>query len=309
MGLLHLGPEALTFVTVTLSSTFLLGLVLVWWSLRNPIKDLGFQELTVSQVEVNGLSFRYHRSGRGPCLVLLHGIGANLYCWRTLIPRLNQKYSVLALDLPGFGQSSKPLDGSYGLDDQVDRLRSFFAHLGIKQLYMIGNSMGGNIALWYAVRHPEQVLGTVVIAPATSPRLIPISAKNWLWLAGPMSLLTNRTAMKWAHRRTVSKKHLVNRERVEETFKTYGGEPAAIRSFLLATEAIRDRRLPQALKDIRGRVLILWGSRDRLVPRSVITELESALLKAESHVHMGGGHHLQEDEPEWVAEKIDAFLD
>ncbi len=280
----------------------------VYFKRRPAAPWIPFTDVPVQIAEAGGWNVRYHLSGKGPYIVLLHGIGANLYCWRTLVPLLNTHFTTLALDLPGFGQSGKLPGAQYGLDEQVERLRVVLHELGIKKTYLVGNSMGGNIALWFALRFPDQVLGTVVIAPATSPSLIPLSAKPWTWLAGPASLVTSRTLMKWAHQRTVSKTHLVGRDRVEETFRTYGGNREAIRSFMLATESIRDSRLAQQLSHLKSRVLILWGSRDRLVSRKVIDALESALVERESHVHLGGGHHLQEDEPEWVAGKIDAFF-
>jgi pimeloyl-ACP methyl ester carboxylesterase len=114
--------------------------------------------------------------------------------------------------------------------------------------------------------------------------------------------------MRWAHRRTVTQKNRVDAARVEETYLTYGRNHEAVRSFLAATESIRDPRLGQRLSQLEQKVLILWGSEDRLVPRKVINALETALRASESHVHIGGGHHLQEDEPVWVAEKIDSFF-
>jgi pimeloyl-ACP methyl ester carboxylesterase len=275
---------------------------------RRPPRTVPFGEMPVRTVEAAGFKIRYHISGRGPHLVLLHGLGANLYCWRWILPRLNTHYTVVVPDLPGFGQSSMPAGAHYGLDDQVPRLQAFLRTLGIERAYWVGNSMGGNIALWFALRHPDQVLGTAVIAPASSPSLMPLMASKLAWLSGPLSLLLTKQAMRWAHRRTVTKKQLVDIDRVEETFKTYGGKGDAIRSFLLATESIRDARLPHALRDLKTPVLILWGSQDKLVSRKVIDDLEAALVASESHVHIGGGHHLQEDEPEWVQEKIDAFF-
>lgn len=119
--------------------------------------------------------------------------------------------------------------------------------------------------------------------------------------------------MRWAHGRTVSRRDRVDKDRVEETYFTYGRQPGAVRSFLLATAAIRDARFGDAtfrsaFKELKNKVLILWGSNDRLVNKKVITDLEAALPAAESHVHLGGGHHLQEDEPEWVAEKLSEFF-
>ena len=303
-----MGPEALIFVTLTLGLVGLLIALYLFVQWRQPRLEPLPPPLALEWCDVGAWRFRYHRTGQGPPLILLHGLGANLYCWRSLIPLLARRFTVVALDLPGFGQSSIHTRERYGLDEQVQRLRSFLHQLGINRSYLVGSSMGGNLALWYALEHPTEVLGLAVIAPATRPNLVPIMAQSWLWLSRPAALMINRWLMRLAHQRTVSKKHLVDRLRVEETFKTYGRNHAAIRSFLLATDSIRDPRLAARLVNLQIPPLILWGAQDRLVPITVIEAMKAAVAGHESHAHATGGHHLQEDEPEWVAEKIDAFF-
>ena len=267
-----------------------------------------FSSFPSHSVEVEGTTFRYHRSGRGPHLLLIHGLGANLYCWRFIVPLLTNRFTVTALDLPGFGQSRTNAPATYGLDEQTARLTAFLDALKIKRTFVVGNSMGGNLALWLALHHAKRIAGCAVIAPATSNKLLRIPLSRWTVLARPAALLLTRQAMAWAHRRTVTRKDLVDLERVEETFKTYGGQDEAVKTFMLATEAIRDPRLPKALAHVKAKVLILWGSADLLVSRAVIDELEETLLHSESFVHVGGGHHLQEDEPEWVSAKLIEFF-
>lgn len=290
----------------------LLALPLLWWLWRK--SRLGeivssFATLPVERVEAGGWEFRLHRSGRGPDLILLHGIGADLYCWRWLIPLLNQNYRVLALDLPGFGQSSKPASVKYGLDEQVERLKSLLIELKINHFYLVGNSMGGNIALWYALKYPHQVLGSVVIAPAVATPAFLRASSQWLSLVSwPLSHFVHRRALRWAHLHTVRDKSRVDQERVEATWQTYHRNPGALRAFFAATESLTDPRLGQRLNEIKCRVLILWGTHDNLVPHVKRNSLEAALSLHESHLHEGGGHHLQEDEPAWVAQKIDSFI-
>lgn len=291
---------------------FITAAALLFWWLYRKASGRSFQpfaDFNTETIECGaGWFIHYHQSGHGPHLVLLHGLGANMHCWRWIIPFLSTRFTVTAIDLPGFGRSSKPLNEHYGLDEQSERLGLFLNRMAIGESYIVGNSMGGNIALWFALKNPERVKGLAVIAPATSRSLIPLDLHRLAWISLPVSWLLTRHAMKWAHGRTVSKTHLVDADRVEETFRTYGRRHEAVRSFLLATAAIRDRRLSVDLKELRKPVLILWGSNDKLVNRKVIDDLESALPQAESEVHMGGGHHLQEDEPEWVAEKLASFF-
>ena len=286
----------------------LLILVLFWlWRSKGPKDFIPFADFKTQTLEVGELSIRYHQSGRGPHLLLLHGIGANLFCWRWLVPVLNQKFTVTVIDLPGFGRSSKPSGEGYGLDEQTKRLVTILDAFNISQSYMVGNSMGANIALWFAIKNPGRIKGLALIAPATSARLIPPLEKI-AWLSGPASLLLSRYAMKWAHGRTVSRHDRVDQDRVEETYFTYGRSPEAVRSFMLAAAAIRDNRLFSSLQNFKTRVLILWGSNDRLVNRKVIDQLSTALPEAVTVIHVGGGHHLQEDEPEWVADQLSDFF-
>lgn len=293
---------------ILLVATFLLLAIggIALWIWRRQYPSLPLFGLPTETVTVDKFELRYHRSGRGPFLVLLHGIGADLQCWRRVVPLLNADFTVIALDLPGFGQSSKVRNERYGLDDQAQRLIAFFDALGIRSAFVVGNSMGGNLALWLAILREERVKGVAVIAPPS--RVLPLSLRHWTWVARPASYLVARPALRWLHERTVSRRELVSRERIEETWKTYGRNPDAIASFLLATETLSDPRLARRLGEIEQPVLVLWGSRDKLVTRKMIDSLNAVLPQAETIVHLGGGHHLQEDEPEWVADKIREFF-
>lgn len=294
-------------IFVTLGLALLIG-VLFYFFRRLRVSGELFGGLSTDTVTVDDWTFRYHISGRGPHLLLIHGIGADLFCWRWIVPLLKKRFTIIALDLPGFGQSTKNKKADYGLDDQVERVLNFLDQIKVRSTFVVGNSMGGNIALWLARTAPDRIDGVCVIAPATSPKLVPMGLTHLRWLSTPLSYMVTRSAMRWAHRRTVSRKDKVDVGRVEETFKTYGRNPEAVRSFMLATQAIRDHRLPEALSDIRTKVLILWGANDLLVSQKVITRLEDVLNNSKSFVHAVGGHHLQEDEPDWVSDKISTFF-
>lgn len=292
-------------ILTTLVLVLVAGAVLLKRARRRELEPF---ELETEQAVIGPWTWRYHTSGKGRDLLLLHGLGANLYCWQNLIPLLRSDFRLWALDLPGFGGSSKPLNEHYGLDHQVDRLIQFMDRQKIHKAHVVGNSMGGNIALWLALKHPDRVTGVGVIAPATSPSLVRVPVHKLAFLAGPASYLMTRTGILWTHRRTLTHRHKVSAARVEESFKTYSRSPAAVRSFMRATEAIRDPRLPHALKDLRTKVLLLWGTGDLIVSKKVMDGLQSALAAYDSHFHEGGGHHLQEDDPDWVARKIVEFF-
>ena len=85
----------------------------------------------------------YLEAGTGPNLVLIHGLGASVFCWRLLIPLLAKKFRVIALDLSGFGLSDKRLDLEYGLDAQTARVEEFLASIKVDKFDVVGSSMGG----------------------------------------------------------------------------------------------------------------------------------------------------------------------
>jgi pimeloyl-ACP methyl ester carboxylesterase len=121
----------------------------------------------------NGAIINTVSEGSGEPVILLHGIAASLYDWNRLIPDLaGNGYRALALDLPGHGESFKPAD------PEAYRLEAIYEHLegwigeqaGAAPLVLVGHSMGGYLSLLYALRHPGEVRGLVLINPLYSPQ-------------------------------------------------------------------------------------------------------------------------------------------
>lgn len=123
-------------------------------------------ELRLRGGEVDGLSLHYLVEGRGPAVVLVHGLGGFAQSWRHNIAPLASRATVYAVDLPGFGRSAKPRAG-YGLAYFTRALHGFLDALGLSQASLVGHSLGGAVAVTYALTHPARVerlalLGAVV---------------------------------------------------------------------------------------------------------------------------------------------------
>ena len=123
-------------------------------------------ELRLRGGEVDGLSLHYLVEGRGPAVILLHGLGGFAASWRHNITPLAARATVYSLDLPGFGRSAKPR-AHYGLPYFARALHGFLDALGVSQASLIGHSLGGAVAVAYALTHPTRVerlalLGSVV---------------------------------------------------------------------------------------------------------------------------------------------------
>lgn len=117
----------------------------------------------------NGLDIHYHDAGSGAPVVFIHGSGPGASGYSNF--KLNyphfaeQGCRTIVPDLPGYGLSSKPEDVNYVLDFFVDTLHAFLSDLGIERCALVGNSLGGAIAIKYALDHPQQVSKLILMAP------------------------------------------------------------------------------------------------------------------------------------------------
>lgn len=112
--------------------------------------------MTHHKATVNGQSIHYVRAGSGDPLLLLHGWPATWYHWRKVIPTLAEHYTVIAPDLRGFGDSSKPQSG-YDTRTVTEDVYQLMRQLGFTKLFVAGHDLGAVHAYTYANRHPEDV--------------------------------------------------------------------------------------------------------------------------------------------------------
>ena len=132
-------------------------------------------EIQLRGAEVDGLTLHYVTEGRGPAVVLLHGLGGFAESWRHNIPALAGVSTVFAVDLPGFGLSSKP-PARYRLADSARAVHGFLQAMGLGRVAIVGHSLGASVALTYALTHPARVerlalIGALVPGAAYRPSL------------------------------------------------------------------------------------------------------------------------------------------
>ncbi|MBE0486576.1 alpha/beta hydrolase [Marinobacter sp.] len=224
--------------------------------------------LETAEVTVGELDIAYLRSKEvieGDTLVLIHGFGANKDNWTRLAKEFKGEFNVYAIDLPGHGDSSKPLDIGYQFEDQVSYLNQILAELGVKQFHMMGNSMGGAITALYAATHPEQVRTAVLFDPAgifeyeselvdlvlegDNP-LIPKKKGDFDKLLD--FALEKRPFVPWPIFDVIEEKAIANREVNEVIF-------AAIR------DTGFEPGFRSAIINIEAPVLVIWGKLDRVI--------------------------------------------
>lgn len=116
-------------------------------------------------VNIDGINVHYIDAGEGPPVLLLHGLGTSLVTWqRNIGPLVEGGYRVLALDLPGHGDSDKPRSLSYDPVNGARLVHQFLRARGVAQAAVVGNSAGGLIGGLFGIAHPEQVNRMVLVA-------------------------------------------------------------------------------------------------------------------------------------------------
>ncbi|MCC7405887.1 MAG: alpha/beta fold hydrolase [Bdellovibrionales bacterium] len=281
----------------------------VWWlALRVPPPPKSWAPedrfLTVGDFRI-----RYIIEGNGPPLLLLHGIAANLFAWRKLIPLLSSQFQVIALDLPGFGYSTKDPKAGYGLDEQCDRLEKFLDGLGIGRCRVLGSSMGGALALHLARRNPERFWEIICMSPATTRLPLPVRPHHLRWASAGLQYLVTPSLVNSIYKFVVERQDQVDRQVIDEYFRPYQRSPESIRTFLSASQIIHDPRIEENPGLVKVPVLYLWGRQDRVVPLKQLRALERRYSsKIQAAIHPNAGHHIMEDDPEWVSRQCQEFF-
>jgi pimeloyl-ACP methyl ester carboxylesterase len=121
--------------------------------------------LVEKRVSVAGHDWVYLDRGTGEPLVLVHGFGADKDNWTFLAAKIPDAYRVIAVDLPGFGESTRRLEERYDARTQAARLLAFLDALHVDRAHFVGNSMGGAIATRLALDHPERVRSLTLLDP------------------------------------------------------------------------------------------------------------------------------------------------
>ena len=237
----------------------------------------------------------------GETILLIHGAGVSARSWIHQLEGLAGTLRVLALDLPGRGESAAIREPS--VEGYAESAHRLLAALGTGPVWVAGHSLGGAVAQALAARHPERVKGLVLISScARLPRSeSPLQRLSWLLLPNPVrKFLFFLTVKKFLFAPDASRQAFVLgmeelRSCPEETL---GGDVAAARVMDLE-EAARRLHLP---------ALIVCGSLDRLTPPALSAQLQALIPGAHLDIIEGAGHMLPLERPDELNARLRAFV-
>jgi pimeloyl-ACP methyl ester carboxylesterase len=270
-------------------------------------------------VRASDLDTFYLEAGTGVPVVLLHGLGATNASMLPTLVALASGHRVLAPDLPGFGDSEKPVL-AYDPAFYARWLRGFLDALGIQRAVLVGNSMGGRVAIETALEAPERVDRLVLYAPSLAFRrfreaawLVRVLAAELaaLPLVAPRALVMRALRVMFADAsRLPDAWYDAAADEFARVFATPRGRMAffsAARQIYLE-EAHGDRGFWGRLPALSRPALFLWGDRDRLVPCGFARHVTAALPGVRSLVLEDCGHVPQFEQPERTHRLVREFL-
>lgn len=275
-------------------------------------------DLEEVEVEADGVRLSTYVAGdpAAPPVLLLHGLGGSKISWLTVVPALAERHRVIVPDLPGHGESEKPV-GEYTPRAYARAARRALDAFGAERAVVMGNSLGGRVALELAIRAPDRVRGLALLDPAVPGiRLRPLLgfARVIPSELGRLPFPLRERWMARAVRRLFGDPAALPDEAylaaADEFIRVYR-DPAARMAFLdslrhLITEPARG--LWGRVRKIRVPALVIWGTADRLVPVRLAARLGEALPSAEVMLLPGVGHVPQFEAPDEVRAALLRFL-
>jgi pimeloyl-ACP methyl ester carboxylesterase len=259
---------------------------------------------------LEGMRVHYRDEGSGPPLVLVHGTSSSLHTWDGWVKLLSARRRVVRLDLPGFGLTGPAPDGDYTAQRYARLIAALMDQLGIERADLAGNSLGGRVALAFALERPTRVRKLVLVDAsglsgqklppifeiARLPvlhRLLTIATPRWLVKRNVIDVYGDPARLDEA---------LV--DRYAALLRAEGNREALVTRL----RGARDPDLDARLAEIRAPVLIQWGERDRWIPLPFATRLQQGIAGSTLKTYPDAGHVPMEELPELTASDADRFL-
>jgi len=269
-------------------------------------------------LELHGDRVAYRDAGSGETLLLIHGMAGSSETWRAVIPQLAKKYRVIAPDLLGHGQSDKPR-GDYSLGAFAVWLRDLLDELGVTRATIVGQSLGGGVAMQFVYQHPDycqrlvlissgglgpdvgwtlrllSAPGAELILPVIAPKpVLNVGNKlrSWLSAAGIQS---PRGAEIWSAYSSLSDSQ--TRHAFLRTLRSvvdYRGQ---------AVSALNRLHLTSQLP-----TMAIWGDKDQIIPLDHAYAAQAARPGSRLEVLAGVGHFPHVERPTDVVDLIDDFI-
>jgi len=271
------------------------------------------------QIDVGGLNIRYLTAGNEDLpLVLLHGVGDSAVDWSWVVPALGSRHRVLAPDFPGSGDSAKP-QREYSLEFLTQFLADFLNTLELQRVILVGNSLGGLIALRFALSNPERVAALVLVDSMGFSQLVnPVLSNLTLPWYGELAIAWSKTPL-GAKQRAWSRAALLfaNPFKVPAAWLAEQERMGLLPGFLEANLSILRSQLYvlgqrqvvlESLPQVQMPTLVVWGTNDLVLPNYQAEDAVKRLQQGHLALIPDSGHLPQVERPELFTDALNQFF-
>ena len=260
--------------------------------------------MVVKTAEIDNNKIRYLEEGSSEnTLLLLHGLGASAERWEHVIPLFAKEYRVIVPDLVGFGHSDKPMV-DYTMEYFSEFTSKFVESIGIKKLNIIGSSLGGQIAVEYAVNHNDKIRKLVLVSPSGVMKHVTPALNSYISAA----LYPNNDAALTAFQ-TMSYVDDIDEKTVSE-FVERMQLPNAKMAFMSTLLGLSNAKaITEKLNMITVPTMIVWGENDPVIPIEYAQSFVSGINDCRFYKIVDCGHTPYVEKPEKFFQTVMDFLD
>ena len=277
-------------------------------------------EMRLRHIRIHGHDVGYRMAGEGPALVLVHGIAGSSTTWREVMPKLAERYTVLAPDLLGHGESAKPR-GDYSLGAFASGIRDMLVALEIERATFVGHSLGGGVAMQLAYQFPERCERLVLVASGGLGKevhpLLRAASLPGSELVMPIVLSPYLRRALEAVGDVLGRGGIRLGVTGREIWRSYAGltETRGQLAFAHTVRSVIDMRGQRV--SARDRLylaqqvptLIVWGTRDRVIPVAHAHAAHELIPGSHLAVIEDAGHFLPFERPDQFLDALTTFLD
>ncbi len=282
--------------------------------------DVAMERFDVREMSIHGHTIGYRIGGSGPVIMLVHGMAGSSATWRHVLGPLAEHSTVVAIDMPGHGRSDKPR-GDYSLGALASSVRDLLVALGHERATVVGQSLGGGVAMQFAYQFPERCERLVLVSSgglgadvSVVLRLLTLPGSEYVLTAGCQRSVYDAGARVAGWLRKVGVRPGA---RIEEMWAAYGSlsEGETRGAFLQTLRSVVDfggqrvSALDRLYLAAAVPTLIVWGDRDDIIPVHQAYATHEAIAGSRLEVFEGAGHFPHAERPERFVEVLTDFLD
>lgn len=273
------------------------------------------------QIVIHGRDVAYRFEGSGPVIVLVHGMAGSGATWDRVVPALSERFAVLAVDLPGHGASAKPADGDYSLGSFASVVRDLMIALGIDRATIVGQSLGGGVAMQFAYQFPTRcerlvLVGSGGLGRDVSPllRVLAFPGAEFLYPVIFASPLRDAGRGVLGAFRRIGLRPSAYVEQIWQSYESLA-DPDTRFAFSRTLHSVVDAtgqrvsahdRLPLA-REIP--TLIVWGADDAIIPSSHAADAAVTLPHSRVEIFEKVGHFPHCEDPDRFVRVLADFVE